>query len=76
MKVINIKEEQATVYLVNIKPCFIMRLLGSKEKNVRVKDIEETYNFGGGSVYVNEKGEKLGNGNYIGVAIDNWKRKF
>jgi len=75
MKIIKI-EEQEWIYTVTFKPNFIERLFGVKEKSKKYKQTGSQYDFGGGNVYVDEKGRKLGNGNWIGESIDNWKHKF
>lgn len=75
MKISNIEKEKNT-YIVTFIPNIIERFFGVKEKTKRYKDTWDTYTFGGGHVYVNEKGEQLNNGNWIAEKIDNWRRKF
>jgi len=69
-------EKEGHIYTVTFKPNWIEKILGFKEKNTRFKETGYRYTFGGGEVYVNEKGEKLGNRDWIGESIDNWKHKF
>jgi hypothetical protein len=76
MKIVNIIKEEG-FYAVELKPNFIDKLFGMKNKIEKYK-IEplETYIFGGGSVYYNQKGEELGNNHYIQKAIDNYRRSW
>ena len=69
-------EQDGRIYKVTLTPNLIQRLLGMKTKIKEVKEIFGTYVFGDGNVYVDKKGRKLGNGNWIGEAIDNHKRSF
>lgn len=75
MKVTKI-EQDGRIYKVTLTPNLIERLFGIKTKIKEVKETWSTYSFGGGNVYVDNKGRKLGNGNWIGEAIDNHKRSF
>jgi len=78
MKVSNIKreEEYSNIYVVTLVPNWFEKLFGVKEKTKRYKDTGSIYRFGGGNVYINEKGEKLGNGSKIGNVIDKWRNAF
>ena len=76
MKIINIEKDDKQIYHVTLKPNLISRLFGAKEKVIKLKDSGRVYTFGGQTVYINEKGEKIGNWSNIGEAIDNWRRRF
>jgi hypothetical protein len=69
-------EAEGRIYTVTFKPNCIEKLFGVKEKQKRYKDTYSTFTFGGGNVYVNEKGEQLNNGNWVSEAIDAWRRRF
>jgi hypothetical protein len=77
MKVTKIEQQPYSpyVYEVTLTPNFIEKFFGIKEKIKRFKDTKDEYLFGGG-VYINEEGEYLGNGHWIGEKIDKFKRKF
>jgi|Laugrespbdmm15sn_2_1035079.scaffolds.fasta_scaffold114307_1 hypothetical protein len=75
MKISNIEQEK-NIYIVTFIPNIIERFFGVKEKTKRYKDTWDTYTFGGGHVYITEKGKQLNNGNWIAERIDNWRRKF
>jgi hypothetical protein len=53
------------IYHVTMEPGFLSRLFGAKTKTERFKDSGNIYTFGGGTVYIRENGEKLGNNTYI-----------
>lgn len=76
MKIVSIKKED-DLYVVELKPNFIQRLFGMENKiNKYKRNPFETYTFGGGSVYYNQKGEELRNNHYIQKAIDNYRRSW
>ena len=75
MKITRI-EKEGMIFTVILTPNWLEKLFGHKEKTKRFKKTLSTFYFGGGNVYVNEKGERLDNGDYIGVTLDNWLRKF
>lgn len=76
MKVVNITEEKG-IYIVELKPNFIQRLFGMKNKFEKYKrKSSESYTYGGGSVYYNQKGERLSNWHYIQEAIDDYRRSW
>ena len=76
MKIIKITEA-CGVYSVDIKPSWIGRLFGATERTEKFKcDGGNTYKFGGGYVYYNQKGVTLDNYHQIGVAIDRYRRMF
>ena len=76
MKITKIEENQFNIYTVTFEPNLIERLLNIKSYKRKYKDTGNHYALGGGSVYIDQKGRKLGNGNWIGNKIDEWKRKF
>ena len=77
MKVTSVKEGGTNIYVVHLEPNFIQRLFGVKARTEKYKrDPWETYTYGGGGAYYNEKGECLGNNNYIQTAIDNYRRSW
>lgn len=57
-------------------PLFWMCGNGVEEKTKEYKDADATYTFGGGNVYIDKSGKELGNGNWIGEAIDTFRRKW
>lgn len=58
-------------YAVWFEPNWFERLLGRQKIRIIYKKIDE-YFYGNGGVYINDKGEKLGNYSSIGSAIDNY----
>lgn len=78
MKIKEIKRKEGSYYIyeVTFVPNWFERLFGVKEKTKEYKDADATYTFGGGTVYLNKDGEKLGNGNWIGEAIDRFRRSW
>lgn len=79
MKITKI-ENEGRVYSITFKPNWVEALLGIKEKIKKYKDTGATYSFGGGNVYVDQKGRELGNtigyGSEIREAIDRHRRSF
>lgn len=75
MKISNI-ENEGNIYIVTFIPNMIERFFGVKEKTKRYKDTWSTYSFGGGHVYIDQKGKQLSNGNWIAEKIDQWRRRF
>lgn len=78
MKITKIEHDETLngVYLVTFTPNIVENMLGVKPKIEKFKDSGSSYLFGSGTVYINQLGEKLGNGNRIGEAIDKWRRAF
>lgn len=76
IKEIKLKEDSICVYEVTFTPNWLEKLFGIKEKTIEYKDIGKTYKFGGGNVYINKPGYQLRNGNWIGEAIDRWRKKW
>jgi len=75
MKIKNV-EQIESIFYVTLKPNLLERLLGYIEKVKKFRDSGYVFTFGGGGIYINEKGEKLENGSYIGTYLDNWQRRF
>lgn len=75
-KIINIEKDEKSIYHVTLKPSLLGRIFGASEKVIKLKDSGREYVSGGQTVYINEKGEKIGNWSSIGEAIDNWRRRF
>ena len=76
IKEIKRKENSYFIYEVTFTPYWFERLFGVKEKTKEYKDDDATYAFGGGTVYLNKDGKRLGNGNWIGEAIDRFRRSW
>jgi len=77
MKVIKVqKADNINIYSVTLKPNWLGRLFGRKEKVINLKDTRRKYMLGGGGLYINKKGEELGVLSDIGKAIDNFKRSW
>lgn len=76
IKEIKRKENSYFVYEVTFTPNQLERLFGVEEKTKEYKDIDATYIFGGGNLYIDKSGKELGNGNWIGEAIDKFRRKW
>jgi len=76
IKEIKRKENSYFVYEVTFTPNWLEKLFGVKEKTKEYKDIDATYTFGGGNAYIDKSGKELGNGNWIGEAIDRFRRKW
>lgn len=75
MKIIEITKDE-NVYTVKQAPGFIGRMLNRKERTTKLKqDKWRKYMFGG-NIYYKENGEQLDNWDSIGIAIDNWERRF
>ena len=76
IKEIKRKENAYFVYEVTLTPNWLERLFGVEEKTKEYRDRDASYTFGGGNVYIDKSGEELGNGNWIGEAIDKFRRKW
>ena len=76
IKEIKRKENSYFIYEVTFAPNWLERLFGVEEKTKEYKDRDENYTFGGGNVYLDKSGKELGNGNWIGEAIDRFRRKW
>ena len=76
IKEIKRKENSFFIYEVTFAPNWLEKLFGVEEKTKEYKDVDATYTFGGGNVYIDKKGNELGNGNWIGKAIDKYRRSW
>jgi hypothetical protein len=78
MKITKITRDPDTynVLTVTLTPNRWEKFWGNFEEQLKVRDSGKTYRFGGGSVYYLQDGQQLGNGNYIGEAIDKWKNRW
>jgi hypothetical protein len=76
MKIKSVERDEADfhVYVVTFEPNWFEKLFHATETQRKYKDTLSEYTFGGGSVYIDQTGERLSNGNDI--AIDNWRRKW
>lgn len=72
MKIAEITQK-GSYYNVKLKPNWLEKLLGFEAYTVTLKDSGSHFMAGGGAVYVTQYGEKLGNGSYIGEAIDKFR---
>lgn len=67
----------STVYQVTFVPTWFERVICKKtETTEKYKDNGSTYVFGGGHVYINQRGYELGYSSHIGKAIDAWRLKW
>ena len=78
MKIKEIKQSDKKfhVYEVTFTPNWIEKMFGVEEKTKEYKDIFAKITFCNGTVYVDKDGNKLGNGNWVGEAIDKFRRQF
>lgn len=76
MKIVEIWESGDSIYTVRFKPNWFGRIFGGVEWEEEYKDMRRTYNYGGAGVYLRKDGSELGNFNWIGEAIDNFKRSW
>ncbi len=76
MKITKIEKENLNIYAVTLTPNRFERILGFTENVKRYKDSGSTFTFGGGNVYINQKGEKEGPWHDDCMAIDKWRRAF
>jgi hypothetical protein len=76
IKEIKKKKDSYSIYEVIFEPNWLEKLFNIKQKTIEYKQTDSIYTFGGGNVYINKEGKKLGNGNWIGKAIDEFKRKW
>ncbi len=76
IKEVKRKENSYFIYEVTFTANWLEKLLGVEEKTKEYKDRDATYTFGGGNVYIDKSGKELGNGNWIGEAIDRFRRSW
>jgi hypothetical protein len=62
-------------YIVELEPNRLERIFGKKPGSIKLKDSGDSYMFGGQTIYIDEEGNKSGNGNWIAVELDKWRRK-
>ena len=77
MKIDNI-EREGLIFSVTFVPNWLERLFNIKPVTKQYKITDSEYMFGkhNNRVYLDKKGEPLGNGNWIGEAIDNFRNKW
>jgi hypothetical protein len=73
MKIKEIYRKNLYIFEVTFVPNWLEKLFGHKEHTKEYKYTGATYLLGGGSVYISKDGRKLGNGNWIGEAIDRYR---
>lgn len=77
IKTIHKNSNNYNIFHVSFIPNWFEKLFGYKPITKKYKMLlGSTYTFGGGNIYVDENGNRLGNGNRIGEAIDAFQRKF
>lgn len=78
MKVKSVEQDKINldVYTVTLRPNWLEKLFGVKEVQRKYRDNKTEYLFGDGCVYTDQTGNYLGNHNYIGEAIDKWRRRW
>jgi hypothetical protein len=76
MKIKEIKKIEYNIYEVTFTPIWIEKLFGLEEVTKKYKSTGREWMFGGGNVYINQKGEELRNGNWVGESIDIFIRKW
>lgn len=76
IKEIKRKGNSYEIFEVTFAPNWLEKLFGVEEETKEYKDTNEKYTFGGGNVYIDKSGKELGNGNWIGEAIDKFRRSW
>jgi hypothetical protein len=76
MKIKEIKRKSDCIYEVTFTPYWLEKLFGVEEKTKEYKDSGYRYRIDKSTVYIDKNGEKLGNGNWIGKAIDTFRRSW
>ena len=74
MKIKEIKRKSNGIFVVTFTPYWFEKLFGVEEKTKEYKDSGYRYTIDNNPVYIDKSGKKLGNGNWIGKAIDNFRR--
>jgi hypothetical protein len=73
-------ERDGFVYTVTLTPNFIERIFNVKPRVEQFKRTHNTYEYGGGNIYVDKNGRKLGNqmgyGHEMRESLDRWNNKF
>jgi hypothetical protein len=75
-QVVEVRPSNRLIFEVTFTPNWFEKLFGFKEFTQQYKDANRTYHYGGGGVYDDSDGKRLGNFNRIGEAIDKFKRKW
>lgn len=76
MKIKEIKRKSDDIYEVTFAPYWLEKLFGVEEKTKEYKDSGYHYTLGKNTVYIDKNGERLDNGNWIGEAIDRFRRSW
>jgi len=76
MKIKEIKRKSNGIFEVTFTPYWFERLFGVKEKTKEYKDSGFCYKIGENTVYIDKNGKELENGNWIGKAIDRFRRSW
>lgn len=76
MKIDNIKRKQNRyiIYQITFVPNIIERLFGARRVTKEYLDTGVCYKKTGGSVYIDEHGFTLKEGDKVAMAIDNWRK--
>lgn len=69
MKIVKIVNEGRT-YTVDFVPNWFEKLFGKTPETRKFLYSGRLYTYGGGRIYYEQSGRTLGNGNYIGEALD------
>lgn len=76
IKKIERKKDDLRIYIVTFIPNWFERLFGMKEHKIEYKNsMDCSYTFGG-DVYYKKDGSELGCNNWIGKAIDKYKKQW
>lgn len=76
MKIKEIKRKSDDIYEVTFTPYWLEKLFGVEEKTKEYKDSGYRYKIDKSTVYIDKNGERLGNENWIGKAIDRFRRSW
>jgi hypothetical protein len=76
MKIKEIKRKSDDIYEVTFTPYWLEKLFGVEEKTKEYKDSGYCYTLRKNTVYIDKNGEQLDNGNWVGEAIDKFRRKW
>lgn len=75
MTIKSIQKSEGRKFIINLVPNWLEKIFGIKPKQVILKDTNCEYTFGGGTAYVDSKGNQTGYGSKYGKAIDKFRRK-
>lgn len=64
------------IYEVSFEPTWLENLFGIKAKTKQYRENGNYYVFSGHSVYVDQMGKQLSNGDKIGIAIDRFEKSW